>query len=219
MPAKPSRATKPALKVTKNDLTKGVPAALLDAMAEDAPEASKDQLAKIRGLAKEMRDLDIDNARMKEQTTENNKRIEAIKWQDLLNAMDEAGMRAMTLEAEGNLPAYEVKTGAYYHANIAVDWPPEQKAAAFNWLDKHEPGMLRNSFVIEFGKNSRAVQKKLIAALKKLKIPYSNEFGVPWNTLTAYVKEQIEEHERTPPLELLGAKVGRIATIKKVKEK
>lgn len=212
-------ATKPAQKAaTKTKSPKQIDAELLAAMRAEAREATPDQLKNIRKLAREMRDAGLKIAELQERITKHTERIEEIKWHDLLNAMDEAGMRAMTLEGEGNLPAYEIKTGAYYHANIAADWPPEQRDPAFAWLNKHEPGMLRNQFVVEFGKNSRAQQKALEKTLKAMKIPFSNTFGVPWNTLTAYVKEQIEEHNTTPPLELLGAKVGRIATIKKVKE-
>lgn len=223
---KPSKsaAARPALIVSKKELSKGatpaqIDRALLDEMSRDARAATPDQLKKIRKLAREMRDIDIDNERLKEQIEKNNARREEIKWHDLLDAMDTAGMRAMTLEAEGNMPAYEVKTGAYYHANISVDWETERRAAAFAWIDKHESGMLRSVFTVELPKNSRAVQKKVQAALRKLRVPFAQEFGVPWNTLTAYVREQIEEHGATPPLELLGATVGRIATIKKVKEK
>ena len=54
--------------------------------------------------------------------------------------------------------------------------------------------------------------------MKKEKIEYSNKFGVPWNTLTAFVKEQIEEKKVTPPLELLGATVGRVVQVVKQKK-
>lgn len=193
--------------------------ALLAEMKADTPAATDDQLAVIRKLGAEMRDLQAHNDSMKEQIKQNNERIEKIKWQDLLDAMDRARMLAFTLAAEGNHPAYEIKTGAYYHANIAADWPDEQRAKAFAWLGKHEPGMLRNVVTVEFGKNSAKQQKALASAIKKLKLPFQQKYGVPHNTLTAYVKEQIEEHKATPPLELLGAKVGRVATMKPVKEK
>lgn len=214
--AKPSKSA-PARRNPKTPAQ--IDRALLEEMENSAREASPDQLARIRALAREMRDIQLDNERMQENIKKNNSRFEEIKWHDLLDAMDAAGMRAMTLDAEGNMPAYEVRTGAYYHANIAADWEPSRRDKAFAWIDKNEPGMLRNVITLEFGKNSRAVQKKAEAALRKLKVPFGHEFGVPWNTLTAYVKEQIEEHNATPPLELLGAQVGRIATIKKVKEK
>jgi hypothetical protein len=199
--------------------TRAPNAALLAEMTADTPAASPDQLENIRRLAAEMRDLQTHNASMQEQIKQNNERIEKIKWQDLLDAMDRARMRSFVLEAEGNFPAYEIKTGAYYHANISSDWPEEQRAKSFAWLGKHEPGMLRNTISVEFGKNTAKQQKMLAAFCKKNKMNFQQIFGVPWNTLTAYVKEQIEEHKATPPLELLGAKVGRVANMKPVKEK
>jgi hypothetical protein len=204
----PSRAKTPAAEQ-----------ALLDQMAADAPEPSEDQLAVIRRLAAEMRELEMENAEMKEEIRRNNERMEEIRWRDLLAAMDKAGMRNFTLEAEGNLPARFFETGAYYHANIAADWPEDQRAKSFAWIKKYEPGMLRNTLTVSFGKGSMKQQQAAQAALRKLKIDFETQFGVPWNTLTSYVKEQIEVHKKTPPLDLLGAKVGRVATMKQVKEK
>jgi hypothetical protein len=212
-------AKKPAPTSARTKSPKKIDDELAAAIAADAREPTQDELANIRRLASEMRDAEIVIEELEERKKKLRDRIEEIKWHDLLDAMDKAGMRAMTLEGEGNLPAYEVRTGAYYHANIPADAPDAVRAPAFAWLQKHEPGMLRNEIVLSFGKDSTKQQKAVQAALQKLKVPYSNKFGVPWNTLTAYIKEQIEEHDKTPPLELLCAKVGRIATIKKVKEK
>lgn len=206
--------------VTK-DRTRPVSAAtqqMLDEMRQDSPVASEDQLAAIRKLAAEWRDLELERDRLRERQSEIHERVEKIRFGDLLDSMNAAGVKTLSLEAVGNMPAFTVETSAYYHANIDKDWEPQRRERAFAWIRKHHDGMLKNTVTVQFGMKSGGQQKMLEAFLKKSKIGYVNEFGVPWNTLTAFVREQIEEHGRTPPLELLGATVGRVAKIKKEKK-
>lgn len=194
-------------------------ASMFSEMAADAPAPSEDKLDQIRKMMRELRD---DAARIEnlEQTVAGLKeRRRQILEKDLVDLMDSAGVRDMTLDAELNYAAFSVEVGAYYHANIASDWPEEKRKKSFDWIDKYHPGMLKNTITISCAKNTRDAQKKLLALAAKLKMPARNEFGVPWNTLTSFVKEQIEEEKKTPPLELLGATVGRVAKIKKPKEK
>jgi hypothetical protein len=76
--------------------------------------------------------------------------------------------------------------------------------------------------VVSFGAGSSKAQKLLAAFLKKNKMSYTSDYGVPWNTLTAWLKDMIENHHKTPTLDLLGATVGRVASVvkqKKQKEK
>jgi hypothetical protein len=192
---------------------------MLDAMREDAPVPTEDKLDAIRAKLRELREIEFGIAELEERRSRLSARKLELTNKEIVDVMDGAGVPSLTIEAEGNLPRFEVEVGPYYHANIAVDWEPQRRSRAFAWIARYHPGMLRNTFTIDFGKNTRKVQKELEAWLTKRKIKFSNEFGVPWNTLTAFVREQIEEYEKTPPLELLGATVGRVAKIKKQKEK
>lgn len=197
----------------------GASSALLDEMSYDAPAPSADKLDQIRGLARELRDGELLAADLEARISRIRERRKQIIEKELVDVMDAAGMRDFTLEGEGNLPPFAFEVGAYYHANIQADWPEEQRKKAFSWIGRYHPGMLRNTIVVTCGKNTAAAQKKVAALCQKLKIPFKNEYGVPWNTLTAFVREQIEEEGRTPPLDLLGATVGRVVKIKKAKEK
>jgi hypothetical protein len=88
---------------------------------------------------------------------------------------------------------------------------------------------VKRTYTIVFGKGEEKRATAFEAALKKLKVDYGSAFGVPWNSLTAFVREQTERFDRLPPpeqtndkrlpLDLLGATVGRVVTIKARKEK
>lgn len=109
----------------------------------------------------------------------------------------------------------------YYRANIAAEWTQERKDAAFAYLEGRGDGALvRTQVTVSFGKGELRFAKMLERTIRE-----SKRFGkfepvvartVPWNTLTAFVKEQVEKG-RTLDLEVLGATVGRIAEIKKRK--
>lgn len=195
--------------------------ALLEAMREDAAQpAPKDRLDKIRVRVTELRDLEKENADLTERMAKNSMRIRDLREKELVDLLDQAKIKGFTLEADGNAPAFEIEVGPYYHANIAADWEPSQRQAAFDWLRKKNHGdMIKAQYTVDFGRGQEKQQRAFEAALKKAKYNYKYDYGVPWNTLTAFVKEQIEEKKATLPLKLLGATVGRVAKIVKQKGK
>lgn len=209
--------------MTKTTKTKGDRAPSADILEEAEADASapppQDKLDKITELMGELRDIEVALTDIEERRSKLSERKRQILEKDLVDAMDGAKVKNMTLDATGNLPSLKVECGAYYHANIAADWPEEKRKKSFAWIDRYHPGMLRSTITVSCGKGTRAQQKKIMALAAKLKMPASCEFGVPWNTLTAFVREQIEEEKRTPPLDLLGATVGRVVKIIKQKEK
>jgi hypothetical protein len=188
-------------------------------METDAPRASVDQLTAVRERLAEFRDLNIANEDLEAQIEKNKERLQALRDRELVELFDTAKITSLTLEAVGNYPAFTVEIGDYYHANIAADWEPERREKAFAWFRREgHDDVLRNTVIVSFGKKTAKAQRALVAFLRKNKMVYTNEYGIPWNTLTAFVKEQIETYKRTPPLELLGATVGRVAMIKKPKK-
>lgn len=193
--------------------------ALMDEMSRDTSQvASESTLETIRDRIRKLRELEFQNVSLAETMERNSAIIRQIKDKELVDMFDSARINVLGVQADGNLPPYEIEIRPYYKANIAADWEPEKKAAAYAWLDKHKLGdMLRNTFSIQLGKGTRDKQKKLAAFLKKSKIEFSYVYGVPHTTLTAFVKEQYEAG-KTLPLELLGATVGRVATVKKEKK-
>lgn len=196
-------------------MNKNPPKAMLtDAM----PQASPDKLDKARDAVRRVRDLKSEKEDAERRVKEIGAAIQELEHKELPELFDDAKIKGLELAAEGNQPAFVAKVQSYYRVNIAADWPDEKRGEAFAWLAKngHE-GMIKTVITIELGLGQRAVAKKVQAALKKLKVGYSASMGVPWNTLTAFVREQIEEKQAPVPLDTLGATVGRVVRLTKPK--
>lgn len=177
-------------------------------------EDNSDKLDMVRSKVRETRDALLTQKAAQERVAEISKTLNDLYHKQLPDLFMEAGIDSLGLEAEGNLPAFDTKLKPFYKASI----PKDKEGEAFSWLEKQGHGdMIKNMFSVQFGMGDNTKAKKLEAFLKKEKISYECGRGVPWNTLTAFVKEQIEDRKVKPsdlPLDLLGAYVGRIVTIK-----
>lgn len=194
--------------------------AVLEMMREDAVKPPpRDRLEKLRKKISDLRDLELEKKSFEEKASETGKKIYEIKTKDLVDLFDQAKVDNVGIPEEGNLPAYNMEVGWIYKANLGS--PDDPKVDDFNkaiqYLRKHEPDMIKTTYTIEFGLREEERRKAFEALLKKNKIDYSSSFGVPWNTLTAWVREQIEVHKKSLPLKLLGATVERTARLIKPK--
>jgi hypothetical protein len=189
---------------------------LLNEMKQDAERpVPQDRLEAIRKKVVEMRDIEAENASLSERMDKNGKRLRELRDKEIVDLLDAARLKGFTVAADGNSPAYEVEVAPYYHANI----PEETAEQAYEWLRKKNHGdIIKAQYTIEFGRGQDKAQKSFEALLNKSKIPFTYKYGVPWNTLTAFVREQIEERKATLPLKLLGATVGRVAKVVKQKK-
>lgn len=189
--------------------------ALLDEMEQDAaPTASKLNAASA-ALAK-LRDKEMEVAGLQERIEKLGEEIREIKEKTLVDVFDDAGITALKLPPEGNVPPFEVEIADYYKANIKE----ENKPKAFAYLEKRGQGdLIKAAFTIEFGLGESAKTDRFKRSLDKAGIDYSLKQGVPWTTLTAWFKQEHKKKPLTPKvLELLGATVGRVAKVKKQKE-
>jgi hypothetical protein len=187
---------------------------------EHARPPSEDKLDRLRAKVRSARDLELEIRSLSELARSKSKELGEIKSKELPDLFQETGVKEITLEREGNNPAYRAELKPYYHANIGADWEEERREAAFSWIEKQGHGdVIKTLIVVEMPRGSRKLAKQVEAALRKLKVPFTSEKGVPWNTLTALVRELIEKHKTTPPLDTLGAHVGVVVQISPVKEK
>jgi hypothetical protein len=191
---------------------------IVSMMREDAARPpSEDRLVKIRTKIAELRDLEVQSASTQERLTELNTKINNMKFRELVDVFDEAGVTKLAIGAEGNLPPYEIEIKPFYKANIN-SLPPEEQPKAFAWLQKHKAGdLIKSTYTVSFGMGDDKRRKAFVALLKKGKFQYDFEFGVQWNTLTAFVKEQVKA-KKDIPLKTLGATVGRMASLVKPKK-
>jgi IS1 family transposase len=178
-----------------------------------APNA--DKLDRLREAAKRLRNLKLEAGDLEARLESRKGEIDTMVKSTLPALFEEAGVMSIGIEAEGNMPAYEAKAWPYYHANIKADWEPEKKNEAFTWLTDHGHGdLIKAVITIEFGQGEYGTRKKVEDWLRKSKVLYTNDRTVPWASLTAFVKEQITKHNTIPPLETLGATVGKVVKLK-----
>jgi hypothetical protein len=187
-----------------------------DLMEEDAAVGpSEDKLTRVRNLIAELRGYEVQKSEFEERAHNLSEKIKTLKEKTIVDAFDDAKITNLGIEAEGNLPAYDIELKNYYHANIPDD---ENAGKAYDWLRKNHGGdMIKATYTIQFGRGSEKKQKEFEAYLKKQKIAFNYKFGVPWATLTSFVRERLEANVALP-LKLLGAKTGRVASLKKQKK-
>ncbi len=190
--------------------------AMLDEMEEqDAVVVSKDKLIEARELVGTLLDHETEAGQIEEQLGDVKRIIKELKEHTIPNFFDEVGIPGITLEAKGNMPPFEIKIGDRYYANI----PTETEEEAFDYLTQTgNADLIKTIFTISFGRNEAAATERFARSLDNAGIPYTAKRGVPWNTLSAWLRE---EHRRKPipsrALEILGASIGRVAKIVKTK--
>lgn len=197
----------------------------------EAPAASGDKLTLIRNKVREARDITREVMDLEERLKDRKKRLNDITQKELVDVFDGNQITELGLEPEGNLPGYHATIKPYYHANIKAEWPPEKQHEGYKTLERWGGGyIIKTQYIISFSKEQRAEAKAFEKVLDGLGVSYSILLGVPWSTLTSWLKERCEfvmkagtkklkKFEGVPPLEPLGASVGRVVVLKEVKGK
>lgn len=194
-------------------------AALAAAMSA-APSAG-DSLQRAQQLVAELRDIDQQLADLADRKRALDERSLAIRTKNLVDLLSQIGVKKLTVEAAGNAPPYTAELKPYYKANIAADWDDERRQRAFDWLEQNGDGdIIKRVITVELGRGSEKKAAAVRKALTKLKVDefVSEKMDVPWGTLTAWLKEQIEKRGRVVPLETLGASVGQVVKVEPAKE-
>lgn len=180
--------------------------AAADAATEE--KVPEDKLQKIEHFGKKQRSLvkaidDLENtlAITKEQ-------LRRVMEQDLPEAMDEVGMTKFVLD-DGTT----INIKPFYSASI----PDDRKDEAFVWLKEHNfDGMIKADVKVSFGKGEFEIAQSFlnfIRGFNEKAIDPEYKENVHWQTLRAWVKEQIEGGNAIP-LDMFGVFVGRKADLK-----
>jgi len=181
---------------------------LEEEMMADSAASAPAGLGKISSLAERYTDLD-------EEITEADKRLKVLKEQareiaekQLPEAMAEVGMAKFTL-TDGS----EVTVKPYYSAKIS----DEKREECFTWLQDHgHEALIKDEVVLTFNRGEHEKAEEFKAQLEEQGMEYSGKMGVHPQTLTAFVKEQVESGAEFP-LELFNVYIGQIAKIKRSK--
>jgi hypothetical protein len=198
-------------------------AALLAEIEKDiaAPKPA-DKLEFIRDKIREARDIELKMADLENQLSEL-KRIRRDMLFDTLPSMFmQIGINDIGISAQGNLPAYKAELKDHIHAVISSDWEPDRRNAALQWVHKHKlADIIKTTVTMEFGLGQGKLVKKVLAALKAIRVTPTIEETIPWNTLTAMVKERYKEGKPLSDQDLstLGATVAKVVKLNAVKEK
>lgn len=191
---------------------------MLDKLREEAgaAPASEDKLERVHTLVAELRDAELTKAAQEEALKQTNIVINDLLWSKLPQVMDEAQMLDCTIKADGNKPPYTVKVEDDYKANI----PDDSAGKAFAYLKKRGDGdLIKHTYTISFGLGEDKAAERFERSLEKAGIAFSKKSGVPWNTLTAWFRE---EHKKKPlpkkVMDMLGASIRRVAKVVKQKK-
>jgi len=174
-------------------------------------QATGQDTSRLRKEAERWRDLQEEKASLEERLRDVNLRISDLEFVTLPTIMDEMRIARLDLDPEGNHPGLELVVKPHYYANIAADWDPDRRQAAFQALEKSGNGdLIKTDVQISLSRQERSRLKKLLGGLKKAGFDFAVKEAVHFSTFTAWLKEQTELKHPVPPLEVIGAKIGRI---------
>lgn len=214
-----------------------------DLMAELSAEAadlksipSEQGMARLRKLGVELVEVDQTVTRLTAELAAANARFNELVHKEMPDLMAEIGQDRIGLPNVYENGA-DLVSQPYYKANIAAEWPPEQREAAFDYLDKLGAAeIVKNVVSLPFSRGQALLARAFVAAVQSPQFvellaaeagrdvndyslpPVEVGKSVPWGTLTAYVKEQIEKGT-VLDLPKLGATVGTVVKIKPRKAK
>jgi hypothetical protein len=174
---------------------------LLDAIAKE-PEEVVD-LTQIRKKAVELRDSYLQKNDLENQLREINSKISKVERSDLPELFRDAGISSITVEADGNHPAFVAERNTVYTAKI----PEDKRLEALQWFDQQGHGDLVKSVInITFGMHEHEKRLAVMKLLDNHGVEYYTNESVHHMTLKAFVKSELQAN-RIIPMDLLGAYV------------
>lgn len=199
------------------------PAYLAEAVAAEPPEHN-DRLDVLRDQLRLARDKQQTIADLSERVKREQAELADLVHRRLPDMMRELGMRTHELPPEGNNPEYSVKCKPYYKAVISTEWPRDKQEEGYAVLRAREADdMIKNTVTVTFGRGQENKATELCQFIAEMGHTFERSRAVQWNTLTAWVKEQVlrlgaEKAFTDDELRRLGATVGYFVEIKPVKE-
>lgn len=180
-------------------------AAEAEASAEQVPE---DKLKKIAFFGERQRHLKKTIAELENNLTIVKEQLRKVVEQDLPEAMDEVGMTSFVMD-DGS----KITVSTFYSASI----PEDRKDEAFEWLKENNfDGMIKADVKVQFGKGEFEIAQsflQFIRGFNEKAIDPEYKESVHWQTLRAFVREQIEGGAPLP-LDMFGVFIGRKAELK-----
>jgi hypothetical protein len=176
---------------------------LLDEIAANPVPDKEVNLTTIREKATELRDHYLHKADLENQLKEIGEKIQHVERHELIDLFDSAGISSVTVDPDGNHPAFVASRTTVYGGKI----PEERRIEALNWFAQTGHGDLVKSVItIQFGMHEWKEKMRVMEILGTNHIEYyTNEF-VHHMTLKAFVKGELQKGH-VIPMDLLGAYV------------
>lgn len=198
----------------------------LESEAADMSAVPSDEgLARLRKAAEELVAAEADARRLERELKDKNKEVLELRHERVPSIMDEIGQDRIGLPNAGEYGA-DLVLEPYYKANIAADWEPEKKQAAFDHLEElGAADLLRSQLTVSAGAGDMEKMRRVRDRIRQILAEEDVEggvvelsLGVPWNTLTSFVREWSERgHAEDEPVlqpDRIGATIGRVAKVK-----
>ena len=198
----------------------------MDELANEAADvsgvASDDQLKSLSEKAAEYVALDAEKISLEEKLKKVNVSLTEMKHKTLPDIMLGLDVDRHGLASAG----VDIVLEDYAKANISAEWEPEKQEIAFQHLeDLGVSDIIRTQVTFSFSKDQYAHAMTVVAMLNLMaekieefegtEIPVpSVKKSVPWNTLTATLKE-LHKKGVAVDLEKIGGTIGNIVKIKK----
>jgi predicted nucleic acid-binding OB-fold protein len=181
---------------------------LEDMLADSQSMPSDDGLKKISRLAEVLVDKEEEIKEAETRLKLLKEQLKEIAERQLPDAMSEVGMAKFAL-TDGS----EVTVKPYYSAKIGE----EKREECFTWLQDHgHEALIKDEVSITFNRGEHDKAEEFKSHLDEQGLEYNGKMGVHPQTLTAFVKEQVESGSEFP-LELFNVYIGQIAKVKRSK--
>jgi len=177
--------------------------------------AATDKVERLRAKVNEARDIELIIEDLEDRLKTAKKDLQHLYHKELPDLMDEAGVTALTVAATGNGKPFMATLSPYYSANIAAAWDEGRRQVAFQYLTDHGAGdLIKTKVEIDMPREKREEALQLAESLSEDGLPVSLKEAVHTQTLTAWLREQVEQNHTMPDLEKIGGTVGRVVKIK-----
>jgi hypothetical protein len=174
---------------------------LLDEIAANPVPPKEVNLTTIREKAKELRDYYLQKADLESQIKELGTKITNVERHELIDMFDSAGISSVTVDPDGNHPAFIAERTTVYGGKI----PEERRMEALNWFEAAGHGDLVKSVItIQFGMQEHEERLHVMKLLSDNHIEYYTNESVHHMTLKAFVKGELRAGH-VIPMDLLGA--------------
>ena len=180
---------------------------LLNEMASDVSAApAPEVLGAVAALAERQLDLQRACEDLAEKLAQAQKQLRDVQEEQLPSLMQQCGLSEFRL-----VNGARITIKPYYSGSIG----DENREQAFDWLKKHNhDDLIKNDYTITFGKGEDADAETFEVRLSNLGVSYKHKKHIHPQTLSAFIREQVEQGASEFPLETFKAYIGKRAIIK-----